>query len=246
VALIKSISGIRGTIGGKPGEGLSPVDVVKFTAAYGTWVINNNKSAKRIKIVVGRDARISGPMVTQLVLGTLTGLGIDVVHLGLSTTPTVEIAVTEEKAHGGIIITASHNPKQWNALKLLNEKGEFISEKDGEYVLRFAAEESYQFAEVNKLGKVTENNEYFKIHIDKILALPLVDVNAIRDRKFKVVIDCVNSTGGIVVPMLLNALGVEPLPNCFVSPTEIFSTIRNRWPKTCASCRRLLLKTTLI
>jgi phosphomannomutase len=222
VALIKSISGIRGTIGGKPGEGLSPVDVVKFTAAYGTWVINNNKSAKRIKIVVGRDARISGPMVTQLVLGTLTGLGIDVVHLGLSTTPTVEIAVTEEKAHGGIIITASHNPKQWNALKLLNEKGEFISEKDGEYVLRFAAEESYQFAEVNKLGKVTENNEYFKIHIDKILALPLVDVNAIRDRKFKVVIDCVNSTGGIVVPMLLNALGVEHITKLFCEPDGDF------------------------
>ena len=223
MALIKSISGIRGTIGGKPGEGLSPVDVVKFTAAYGTWIINNNKSAKRIRIVVGRDARISGPMVTQLVIGTLTGLGIDVVHLGLSTTPTVEIAVPLEKAHGGIIITASHNPKQWNALKLLNEKGEFISERDGQYVLRFAAEESYQFAEVNKLGKVTENSDYFKIHIDQILALPLVDVEAIKARKFKIVIDCVNSSGGIVVPMLLNALGVEHITKLYCEPDGDFA-----------------------
>jgi phosphomannomutase len=222
VTLIKSISGIRGTIGGKPGEGLSPVDIVKFTAAYGTWIINNNKQAKRIKIVVGRDARISGPMVSQLVIGTLTGLGIDVIHIGLSTTPTVEIAVPLEKAHGGIIITASHNPKQWNALKLLNEQGEFISERDGEYVLRFAEEESYQFAEVNKLGQVTEKNDYIQIHIQQILALSLVDVAAIRARKFKIVVDAVNSTGGIAVPMLLKELGVEAITKINCEPDGEF------------------------
>lgn len=222
MTLIKSISGIRGTIGGKPGEGLSPVDIVKFTAAYGTWIINNNKQAKRIKIVVGRDARISGPMVSQLVIGTLTGLGIDVIHIGLSTTPTVEIAVPLEKAHGGIIITASHNPKQWNALKLLNEQGEFISERDGEYVLRFAEEESYQFAEVNKLGQVTEKNDYIQIHIQQILALSLVDVAAIRARKFKIVVDAVNSTGGIAVPMLLKELGVEAITKINCEPDGEF------------------------
>jgi phosphomannomutase len=242
VALIKSISGIRGTIGGKPGEGLSPVDVVKFTAAYGTWIINNNKGAKRIKIVVGRDARISGPMVTQLVLGTLTGLGIDVVHIGLSTTPTVEIAVPEEKAHGGIIITASHNPKQWNALKLLNEKGEFISERDGEYVLRFAEEESYHFAEVNKLGKVTENNNYIQIHIDKILALPLVDVAAIRAKKFKVVIDCVNSSGGIVLPLLLNQLGVENITKLNCEPDGDFQHNPEPLPENLRDLSKAVIK----
>jgi len=243
VTLIKSISGIRGTIGGKPGEGLSPVDVVKFTAAYGTWIMNNNRDAKRIKIVVGRDARISGEMVSQLVLGTLTGLGIDVVQIGLSTTPTVEIAVPLENAHGGIIITASHNPKQWNALKLLNEKGEFISELDGEYVLRFAEEESYKFAEVNKLGKVTENNDYFKVHIDQILALPLVDVEAIKARKFKVVVDAVNSTGGLVVPMLLAALGVENITKINCEPNGEFQHNPEPLPENLRDLSKAVIKT---
>jgi len=242
VTLIKSISGIRGTIGGKPGDGLSPVDVVKFTAAYGTWIINNNKSAKRIKIVVGRDARISGYMVSQLVIGTLNGLGIDVINIGLSTTPTVEIAVPLEKAHGGIIITASHNPKQWNALKLLNEKGEFISERDGEYVLRFAEEESYSFAEVNKLGTVIENTTYFDKHIEQIVALPLVDVEAIRSRKFKIVLDAVNSTGGIIVPMLLNALGVEHITKINCEPDGDFQHNPEPLPENLRDLSKAVIK----
>jgi phosphomannomutase len=221
MTLIKSISGIRGTIGGKPGEGLSPLDVVKFTSAYATWIKNNSKS-ERIKIVVGRDARISGEMVNNLVLGTLQGLGVDIVDIGLSTTPTVEIAVPEEKAQGGIILTASHNPKQWNALKLLNAKGEFISEKDGADVLAIAENESYVFADVNSLGKITKDDTYFKKHIDKILALSLVDVPAIKAAKFKVVIDCVNSTGGIVLPQLLEALGVEEVVKLYCDPTGEF------------------------
>jgi phosphomannomutase len=221
MTLIKSISGIRGTIGGKPGEGLSPLDVVKFTSAYATWIKNNSKS-ERIKIVVGRDARISGEMVNNLVLGTLQGLGVDVVDIGLSTTPTVEIAVPDEKADGGIILTASHNPKQWNALKLLNAKGEFISEKDGADVLSIADNEAYVFADVNSLGKITKDDSYFKKHIDKILALSLVDVPAIKAAKFKVVIDCVNSTGGIVLPQLLEALGVEDVVKLYCDPTGEF------------------------
>ncbi len=184
MTLIKSISGIRGTIGGKPGEGLSPMDIVKFTSAYASWIIGKLKAEgklsekEKIKIVVGRDARISGDMVNNIIIGTLQGMGVDVIDIGLSTTPTVEIAVPEEKANGGIIITASHNPKQWNALKLLNEKGEFISEKDGEKVLDIAENEQYTFAEVNMLGKITHDSTYFKKHIDKILALSIVDVNA--------------------------------------------------------------------
>ena len=221
MALIKSISGIRGTIGGKPGEGFSPLDIVKFTAAYATWIAKNSKN-KRIKIVLGRDARISGEMVNNLVLGTLQGMGVDIVDIGLSTTPTVEIAVPEEKADGGIILTASHNPKQWNALKLLNEKGEFISEKDGSEVLEIADKESYLFADVNSLGKIMKNDTFFNKHIDKILALSLVDVAAIRAAKFKVVIDCVNSTGGIVVPQLLEALGVENVIKLYCDPTGEF------------------------
>ena len=242
MTLIKSISGIRGTIGGKPGEGLSPVDIVKFSAAYGTWIINNNKQAKRIKIVVGRDARISGPMVTQLVIGTLTGLGIDVIHVGLSTTPTVEIAVPEEKAHGGIIITASHNPKQWNALKLLNEKGEFISERDGEYVLRFAEEESYQFAEVNKLGQVIEKTDYLEKHIQMILALPLVDAEAIKARKFKIVVDAVNSSGGIAVPLLLQALGVEAITKLNCEPDGEFQHNPEPLPENLRELSKVVIK----
>ncbi len=221
MTLIKSISGIRGTIGGKPGEGLSPLDVVKFTSAYASWIAKNSEN-KRIKIVVGRDARISGEMVNNLVLGTLQGMGVDIVDIGLSTTPTVEIAVPEEKADGGIILTASHNPKQWNALKLLNEKGEFLSEKDGAEVLEIADNETYRFADVNSLGKIMKNDTFFNKHIDKILALSIVDVKAIRAAKFKVVIDCVNSTGGIVIPKLLEALGVENVIKLYCDPTGEF------------------------
>jgi len=221
LALIKSISGIRGTIGGKAGQGLTPVDIVKYTSAFGFWVKKYAKS-QRVHIVVGRDARISGDMVNNLVLGTLQGLGIDAIDIGVSTTPTVEIAVSEEHADGGIIITASHNPKQWNALKLLNEKGEFISEKDGAEVLHIAEQDSFSFAEVNVLGQVKRNDTYFQKHISKILALDLIDVMAIRAKKFKVVIDCVNSSGGIVIPQLLNALGVEDIVKVFCEPNGEF------------------------
>jgi phosphomannomutase len=206
MALIKSISGIRGTIGGKTGDNLTPLDVVKFSAAFGAWIKKDSASAK---IVIGRDARLSGEMVNSLVVSTLQGLGIDVIDLGLSTTPTVEIAVPIENAAGGIILTASHNPAQWNALKLLNHKGEFISGKDGEEVLALAEKEDFEFAQVTKLGRYEKKEGYFQKHIDMILALPLVDVEAIRKRNFKVVVDAVNSTGGIVVPMLLKQLGVS-------------------------------------
>lgn len=208
MTLIKSISGIRGTIGGAPGQGLTPVDTVKFAAAFGTWVLKRNEGVKS-KIVIGRDARISGELVSKLVASTLQGLGIDVVDLGLTTTPTVEVAVTHESAQAGIILTASHNPIQWNALKLLNEKGEFISGEDGAEVLELAESESFEFAEVKKLGKYLQNETYLHKHIDMILAMDLVHVEAIRKKQFKVVVDGVNSTGGIYVPALLNALGVE-------------------------------------
>jgi phosphomannomutase len=221
MTLIKSISGIRGTIGGKAGDGFSPLDIVKYTSAYASWIIKNSKN-KKIKIVVGRDARISGEMVNNLVLGTLQGMGVDVVDIGLSTTPTVEIAVPGEKADGGIILTASHNPKQWNALKLLNERGEFIDEKDGAEVLEIAEKGSYIFADVNSLGKVTKDDTYFKKHIDKIIELTHIDVAAIKAAKFKVVIDCVNSTGGIVVPQLLKELGVENVVKLYCDPTGEF------------------------
>jgi phosphomannomutase len=221
MTLIKSISGIRGTIGGKVNDGLTPIDAVKFAAAYGTWLKNRN-SSKSLKVVVGRDARLSGQMISDLVISTLVGLGIDVVNLGLSTTPTVEVAVTMENAHGGIILTASHNPKQWNALKLLNEKGEFISGADGEEVLRIAEEESYSFAEVDDLGKVSETDEYLQKHIDAILALPLVDKKAIEAADFSVVVDAVNSTGGIFVPAMLEALGVKNITKMYCEPTGHF------------------------
>jgi len=222
MTLIKSISGIRGTIGGKPGEGLTPLDIVKFTSAYATWINKNSKKSK-ITVVVGRDARISGDMVNNLVIGTLQGMGVNVIDVGLSTTPTVEIAVPEEKADGGIIITASHNPKQWNALKLLNAAGEFISEKDGAEILNIVETEGYKYAEIASIGSVAKNDTYFDIHIDKILALSSVDVKAIKASKFKVVIDCVNSTGGIVLPKLLNALGVEKIVQMNCEPTGEFA-----------------------
>ena len=219
MTLIKSISGIRGTIGGIAGNGLTPIDIVKFTAAYGSWVIQNTNIKK---IVLGRDARISGDMVNNLVTGTLQGLGIEVIDLGLSTTPTVEIAVPLEKAGGGIILTASHNPKQWNALKLLNEKGEFINDENGKEVLEIAERADFAFADVNELGKVTYDDSYLQKHIDAVLALPLVDAEAIKKANFKVVIDCVNSTGGIFIPALLKALGVEQVVELYCTPNGEF------------------------
>ncbi|WP_207427235.1 phosphoglucosamine mutase [Pedobacter sp. SYSU D00535] len=219
MTLIKSISGIRGIIGGKPGNGLTPVDILKFTAAFGKWTVQNSGKSK---IVIGRDARISGEMVRNLVAGTLQSLGIDVVDLGLSTTPTVEVAVPDENAGGGIIITASHNPKQWNALKLLNHKGEFISDQDGKEVLELAENLDLEFSDVNQLGKIYFNDTYLDKHINKILALPLVDVDAVRKAKFKVAIDCVNSTGGIFVPALLKALGVETIHELYCQPDGHF------------------------
>ncbi len=221
MTLIKSISGIRGTIGGKAGEGLSPLDTVKFTSAYGQWLINRSNTEK-LKVVVGRDARISGEMVNQIVVGSLMGMGIDVVNIGLATTPTTEIAVTNEKAQGGIILTASHNPKQWNALKLLNEKGEFLSAADGVKILEIAEKESFNYAEVDDLGSVTERNDYLDIHIKQIIDLPLVDVNAIKTANFKIAIDAVNSVGGIAIPELLKAIGVKDVIELYCEPNGIF------------------------
>jgi phosphomannomutase len=221
LTLIKSISGIRGTIGGKSGDGLTPLDVVKFTAAFAALIKKQSKS-KTVKIVIGRDARISGEMVKNLVTGTLQGMGVDVIDLGLSTTPTVEVAVTEEKADGGIILTASHNPKQWNALKLLNKNGEFISAEEGEEVLKIAENESFSFAEVTALGSYKSDDTYLQKHIDMILALPLVDVKAIKAKKFKIVVDGVNSSGGIYVPALLRALGVNDVIELYCEPDGQF------------------------
>lgn len=219
MALIKSISGIRGTIGGKPGDNLTPVDVVKFAAAFGTMLKRNHP---KTKIVIGRDARMSGEMVSTLVCSTLQGLGIHVIDLGLSTTPTVEIAVPLEKATGGIILTASHNPAQWNALKLLNSKGEFISGSDGEEVLKIAEAEAFDFAPVEQLGSYTVNNTYIKKHIDLVLKHRLVDVKAIKNAKFKIAVDAVNSTGGIVIPQLLKALGVKKVVELYCEPNGKF------------------------
>ena len=212
MSLIKSISGIRGTIGGAPDDNLTPIDAVKFAAAYGTW-LKKHIYKNRVKVVVGRDARISGEMVQNLVQYTLVGLGIDVVDIGLSTTPTVEVAVTMEQADGGIILTASHNPKQWNALKLLNNKGEFLNAQEGEEILHIAAANEFTFAEVDALGHITHNDTYIQRHIDAVLSLlPLATLEAIRKRKFKVAVDAVNSTGGIAIPLLLERLGAEVVP----------------------------------
>ena len=207
MTLIKSISGIRGTIGGAVGEGLTPLDVVKFTSAYATFIRRTTKVTSN-KIVVGRDARISGEMVKNIVCGTLMGMGFDVVNIGLASTPTTELAVTMEGACGGIILTASHNPRQWNALKLLNEHGEFLNAAEGNEVLRIADAEEFDYADVEALGKYTEDNGYDQKHIDAVLALDLVDVEAIRKANFKVAIDAVNSVGGVILPKLLNQLGV--------------------------------------
>ncbi len=221
MTLIKSISGIRGTIGGKPGDGLSPLDLVKFTAAYATWVKGNVKKEK-ITVVVGRDARISGPMVDKIVEGTLMGCGVNVINLGLSTTPTTELAVTMEKADGGIILTASHNPKQWNALKLLNNKGEFLNAAEGEKILQLAEEEDFSFAEVDDLGTTKKEDSYLQKHIDHVCQLELVDVQAICAANFTVAIDCVNSTGGIFLPPLLKALGVKNVIELYCEPNGHF------------------------
>ena len=219
MTLIKSISGIRGTIGGKPGEALTPLDVVKFSGAYAAWLRTKTDNNK---IVVGRDARPSGEIVSKLVTATLQAMGFHVIDVGLSTTPTVEIAVPIEQAAGGIILTASHNPVQWNALKLLNHKGEFISAADGSELLALAESGNYDFSEVKKLGKYTTHDHYIQKHIDLILDLPLVDTHAIRARKFKVVVDAVNSTGGIDIPRLLKALGVEEVRELYCFPDGNF------------------------
>lgn len=219
MSLVKSISGIRGTIGGYVGEGLNPVDITRFTAAYATQrqaAIPNNKI-----IVVGRDARLSGPMVEHIVCGTLMGMGYNVVNIGLATTPTTELAVIGEKAAGGIILTASHNPKQWNALKLLNEKGEFLNDQEGKEVLAIAENESFVFAEVDQLGQMT-HKDYLPYHVDKVLQLPLVDVEAIKKRNFTVAIDCVNSIGGLAIPAMLKALGVTNIIELYCEPNGQF------------------------
>lgn len=208
MSLIKSISGIRGTIGGRPGDGLSPLDIVKFTAAYASFIRKNTTRTSNV-IVVGRDARLSGGMVNDIVVGTLCGMGFDVVNIGLASTPTTEIAVVAEKACGGIILTASHNPKQWNALKLLNEDGEFLNEAQGKEVLRIAAADEYEFAPVDSLGHVYYNETYNRRHIEQVLGLKLVDAEAIATANFTVAVDAVNSVGGIVIPQLLRALGVK-------------------------------------
>ena len=220
MTLIKSISGIRGTIGGPVGDGLSPVDVVKFTSAYAK-IIRKSATIKTNKIVVGRDARLSGEMVEKLVVGTLMGMGFDVVNIGLASTPTTELAVTMEGACGGIILTASHNPKQWNALKLLNEKGEFLNKEEGEEVLALAENDDYEYVEVTELGKEIKK-DYTEKHIEAVLGLKLVDIEAIKNANFKVALDCVNSVGGIILPKLLNALGVNTVTSLYGEPTGDF------------------------
>ena len=240
MTLIKSISGIRGTIGGPVGQGLTPPDVVKYTAAYGTWAARQPGSSKRI--VIGRDARLSGAMVSGLVAATLQGLGFDVLDLGLSTTPTVEMAVPAYQAAGGIILTASHNPKQWNALKLLNAAGEFISAADGEQVLALAASEAFDFAPVGKLGSYKQDKKFLKKHIKAILALPLVDAEAIRARNFRVVVDAVNSSGGLAVPQLLAALGVTIIEKLHCEPTGDFAHNPEPLPENLRDIAKVLEK----
>ena len=219
MTLIKSISGIRGTIGGKPGDNLSPLDVVKYAAAYAHWIKSNNDNAK---VVLGRDARVSGEMISDLVKSTLIGMGCDIIDLGLSTTPTVEVIVTEEKAAGGIIITASHNPAQWNALKLLDNKGEFISNEIGQYILEVADKNEFEFATINHMGKVWHKEDGIERHIEMITQLPMVNIDAIKSKNFNIIIDCVNSTGGIALPKLLNALGVENITELHCEPNGKF------------------------
>ncbi|MGL4908300.1 MAG: phosphoglucosamine mutase [Bacteroidales bacterium] len=226
MSLIKSISGIRGTIGGVVGDNLTPIDVVKFTTAYATWLQSEQPSCSKnihLKVVVGRDARISGPIISRILVATLQSCGIDVVNIGLATTPTVEMAVVEKQAHGGIIITASHNPKQWNALKLLNAKGEFLNAADGEKLLAIAENEQLSFVGVDRLGTETENTTFLQQHIDMILELPLVNTEAIRAANLKVVVDAVNSVGGLAIPLLLRALGVVQITELHCTPDGQFA-----------------------
>lgn len=241
MTLIKSISGIRGTIGGKPGEGLSPLDIVKFCASFVTF-LKQHQNKEKLTLIVGRDARISGEMVNHIVLGTLMGMGVDVIDTGLSTTPTVEMTVIEKKADGGIILTASHNPRQWNALKLLNHRGEFISAEDGAEVLSIAANNAYSFTEVEHLGSVTEDNTTIDMHIEKILALSLVDCDAIKNANFKVAIDCVNSTGGIALPKLLRALGVKNIEELYCTPNGLFPHNPEPLPENLTEISKLVVK----
>lgn len=222
MTLIKSISGIRGTIGGAPGEALTPMDIAKYTAAYATFIDRTTTRPYR-SIVVGQDARISGPMVLDIVVGTLSGMGFDVINIGLASTPTTEMAVTLEEACGGLILTASHNPKNWNALKLLNEKGEFLTSDEGEEVLRIAQDRDYRFADVDSLGHHLKNTTYNRRHIQKVMALPLVDLDAIRNANFTVAVDAVNSVGGVVIPQLLQALGVQNIVKLNCDPTGNFA-----------------------
>lgn len=241
MTLIKSISGIRGTIGGKPGNNLTPIDIVKFTAAFAS-LIKESQASKRLKFVVGRDARISGSMVESLIISTLTGMGIDVINTGLSTTPTVEMAVINLKADGGIIITASHNPKQWNALKLLNGKGEFISGAEGERVLKLAEDENIIFTYVDELGKVENNKNTIEDHINQIIGLKLVDKELINKANFKVAVDAVNSTGGISIPPLLKALGVNDIIELYCEPTGDFPHNPEPLPENLSEISELVVK----
>ncbi|HBG87909.1 MAG TPA: phosphoglucosamine mutase, partial [Marinilabiliaceae bacterium] len=241
MTLIKSISGIRGTIGGAPGEALTPVDVVKFSSAYGEW-LKEASGLARPKVVVGRDARVSGEMVKNLVVGSLMGMGIDVVHLGLATTPTTELAVSYHKADGGIILTASHNPKHWNALKLLDGKGEFLSAADGAKILELAANDAFDYAEVDDLGSIKEDNTALQKHIDDVLALELVDVEAIKNAGFKVAVDAVNSVGGIAIPALLKALGVKEVCELYCEPNGIFPHNPEPLPEHLTDISNLMVK----
>lgn len=222
MTLIKSISGIRGTIGGKPGDNLTPIDIVKFTTAYSRWLSERYAGGRRLKVVVGRDARLSGEMVDDLIEGTLLGCGVDVINVGLCTTPGVELAVTAKGADGGIIITASHNPKQWNALKLLNSRGEFLSDADGQRIIALSEDAAFDYPEIDSIGKVMERTDFNDEHIDAVLAMPVVDVAAVAAKKYRVVVDAVNSVGGVVIPKLLRRMGVEVVElNC--EPTGEFA-----------------------
>ncbi len=240
MSLIKSISGIRGTIGGAQGEGLTPIDIVKYTAAYATWVRENQPAEQKLKLVVGRDARISGDMVNKLVTGTLIGMGADVTDIGLATTPTTELAVEAEKAQGGIIITASHNPKQWNALKLLNAKGEFLNDEEGKRILSLADAGEFDFSDVEDLG-VIRTSDYTDYHIQKVLDLKLVDTEAIRKSNFTVAIDAVNSVGGLAVPRLLKALGVSRVVEINCDPTGNFAHQPEPLPENLVETASLVL-----
>lgn len=241
MSLIKSISGIRGTIGGKAGDGLSPLDIVKFTSAYATFIRRNSSSNSNV-IVVGRDARLSGRMVLNLVVGTLTGMGFDVVNIGLATTPTTELAVVWEKACGGIIITASHNPKQWNALKLLNENGEFLTDEQGKEVLRIADAEDFEFAQVDSLGREQKNYTCLRRHIEAVKQLKLVDIEAIKNANFTVAVDAVNSVGGVAIPQLLEALGVkrENIIKLFCDPTGNFGHTPEPIPENLTAIQKFM------